>query len=105
MFPHERSLVKTYADRPFALIGVNGDPDLADAKAKSKERNVTWRSFWSGEKGPGGPIPTQWNIQGWPSIFLIDAEGIIRYKQVHGDELDKAIETLVKEAEAKSAKK
>ena len=27
MYPHERSLVKTLADKPFALIGVNSDAD------------------------------------------------------------------------------
>jgi len=27
LIPHERELVAQYADRPFVLIGVNGDPD------------------------------------------------------------------------------
>ena len=104
MYPHERSLVKNYADRPFALIGVNGDPDLEKAKAGNKKHSITWRSFWSGEEGPGGPIPTKWNIQGWPTIMLIDAEGKIRYKNIRGKELDQRIEELVKEAEAKQKK-
>ena len=26
MYPHERSLVKTLEDKPFALLGVNSDP-------------------------------------------------------------------------------
>ena len=104
MFPHERSLVKSYADRPFALIGVNSDADLEMVKRENKENDITWRSFWCGPKGPSGDIPTAWNVSGWPTIYLIDAEGKIRHKNVRGDALDKAIEELVKEAEAKKKK-
>ncbi len=100
MYPHERSLVKTYKDRPFALIGVNSDDDLVKLKKRMKEENITWRSFWNGKKGPDGPIATAWNVKGWPTIYVIDAKGIIRYKNVRGERLEKAIETLVKEAEA-----
>jgi thioredoxin family protein len=101
MFPHERSLVKSYADRPFALVGVNSDRDLDKLKEANAKQSITWRSFWCGPKGTGGDIPTQWNVNGWPTIYLIDAEGKIRHKNLRGEALDKAIETLVKEAEAK----
>lgn len=103
MFPHERSLVKRMADKPFALLGVNGDPDLERAKKANEEEQVSWRSFWNGEKGPGGPIATQWNVQGWPTLYLIDHEGIIRNKWLGNpgdDVLDKEIEKLVAVAES-----
>ncbi len=32
MYPHERSLVEEMKDKPFALIGVNSDKELARAK-------------------------------------------------------------------------
>ena len=32
MYPHERSLVKKYAQSPFALIGVNSDRTLERVK-------------------------------------------------------------------------
>ena len=34
MYPHERSLVKKLADKPFALVGVNSDPDLEKLKGQ-----------------------------------------------------------------------
>lgn len=103
MFPHERSLVKQYANRPFAIIGVNSDADLDDLKEKNKAANITWRSFWAGG-GKGAKIPTDWNIRGWPTIFVIDHEGVIRYKNVRGEALDKAIAELVAKAEAAQKK-
>ena len=37
MYPHERSLVKQLADKPFALIGVNSDSDLEKIRETVKE--------------------------------------------------------------------
>jgi hypothetical protein len=102
MYPHERSLVKTLADKPFALIGVNSDTDKSKLKETLKEENITWRSFWNGPKGTSGPISTEWNVRGWPTLYLIDHKGVIRHKYVGspGDKvLDAAIEKLLKEAE------
>lgn len=102
MYPHERSLVKTLADKPFALIGVNSDTDKSKLKETLKEENITWRSFWNGPKGTSGPISTEWNVRGWPTLYLIDHKGVIRHKYVGspGDKvLDSAIEKLLKEAE------
>ena len=99
MYPHERSLVKDYANRPFALIGVNSDRDRDQIKKIIEEKELTWRSFWNGGS-TRGPISTAWNVSGWPTIYVMDHEGVIRYKNVRGDDLDHAIETLVAEAEA-----
>jgi hypothetical protein len=97
MYPHERSLVEKLADNSFALIGVNSDSDLEQIRETVAEKNITWRSFWNGEDGPGGPIAQQWAIRGWPTIFIIDDKGIIRYKNLRGDKLDEAITTLLAE--------
>jgi hypothetical protein len=102
MYPHERSLVKKYQDRPFTIIGVNSDRDREKLKASIKEENITWRSFYAGSTG--GAIPTKWNVSGWPTIYVIDAKGIIRAKNARGAKLDEWIEKLVKEAEAEGPK-
>ena len=100
MYPHERSLVNDYKDKPFAIIGVNSDKDLVKLKERIKEENISWRSFWNGPKGTGGPISARWGVRGWPTIYVIDAKGVISYKNTRGKKLDEAIETLVAEAEA-----
>src|SRR5438034_10312368 len=108
MFPHERSLVKRMADKPFALIGVNSDKDRAECKKKNEDKEITWRSFWNGSDGTQGPISKKWNVRGWPTLYIIDADGVIRHKYLGspGDKvLDGAIEALVQKAEAKPANK
>ncbi len=104
MFLHERSLVQKLANKPFALIGVDSDENRDQLKDVLKKENISWRSFWAG--GTGGPIPTQWQIQSWPTIYLIDHKGVIRHNYVGspGDAvLDQEIEQLVKEAESAKA--
>ena len=102
MYPHERSLVKRLDGKPFALVGVNSDKDLKALKPILEKEQITWRSFWNGEKGTRGPISEEWNIRGWPTLYLIDHKGVIRHKYAGspGDKaLDAAIEKLVREAE------
>src|SRR5947208_7995936 len=106
MFPHERSLVKKMTDKPFALIGVNSDDNLDELKPVLKEEQITWRSFWNGKEGTKGPISGEWNVHGWPTLYLIDHKGVIRRKWLGSpnDEkeeaaFDAAIEKLVAAAE------
>jgi hypothetical protein len=98
MYPHERSLVKRLAGKPFALLGINSDPSKEDLKKIMARENITWRSWWDGGNTEG-PIATKWNVTGWPTIYVLDAKGVIRYKNVREKELDKAVDTLLKEIE------
>jgi len=98
MFPHERSLVKRLENKPFALIGVNSDRDKEKLKEQNEKQQITWRSFWNGPEGTGGPISKQWNVSGWPTLYIIDDKGVIRHKYVGspgGEVLDKNIDELI----------
>lgn len=104
MYPHERSLVKRMEGKPFTLLGVNSDKDRAALKPTLEKEQITWRSFWNGENGTQGPISKEWNVRGWPTLYVIDHNGVIRQKYLGspgGEVLDKVIDELVKEAEKK----
>jgi hypothetical protein len=96
MYPHERSLVKRFENQPFAIVGINSDKDREPLKAVLEKEHITWRSFWNGGS-TSGPISSAWNVHGWPTLYVIDAQGIIRYKSVgaNEEEIDKAIEELL----------
>ena len=102
MYPHERSLVKRLENRPFALIGINSDKDRNELKKVLEEEKITWRSFWNGPKGPAGPISSAWNVHGWPTVYVLDKRGVIRYKDPREKEMDKAVDELLAETEKKS---
>jgi len=103
MYPHERSLVERLKDEPFALIGVNSDRDLGKLKKRLAEEKINWRSFWNGPKGTGGPISKRWNVTGWPTIYVLDHTGKIRFKNVRGGAMDKAVDALLEELESEAA--
>jgi len=95
MYPHERSLVSRLADEPFALVGVNSDP-ADDFRAAIEREGITWRSFWDGGDIKG-PISTKWGVMAWPTIFILDHEGIIRGKNVREEALDEIVDQLLEE--------
>jgi hypothetical protein len=100
MYPHERSLVKRLEDKSFALVGVNSDTDREALKAVLEKEQITWRSFWDGGS-TNGPIASAWNVSGWPTIYVLDAEGKIRAKNVRGKQLESTVDGLLAELEAK----
>jgi len=97
MYPHERSLVKRLEGKPFALVGVNSDPEDRLKKTLQKE-NMTWRSFWDGGD-TSGPIASKWNVHGWPTIYVLDHKGVIRFRDVREKQMDEAVDKLLEELE------
>ena len=97
MYPHERSLVKKMENKPFALLGINSDPK-EKVRAAMKRENITWRSRWDGGN-TNGPIATAWGVRGWPTIYILDHKGVIRFKGPRGEAMDKAVEQLLGEME------
>lgn len=84
-----------YSARGFRQLGVNSDDDAEAFRALAAENGVDWPSIFDG--GPGGSCARRWNVRGWPSSWLIDAEGVIRARDVDGPALDAWIERLLEE--------
>jgi thiol-disulfide isomerase/thioredoxin len=105
MVPHERAMAQRLVGKPFALVGVNGDADRADAKRAAARENLTWRSFWNDEGSDSG-IRAAWNVHGWPTVYVLDFKGTIRLKlQGYGGKnsdalLDNVVDRLLQEVEA-----
>lgn len=97
MYPHERSLVKKMEGKPFVILGINSDPK-DHLKQVIKKEKMTWRSWWDGGD-TDGPIQRAWNIHSWPTTFVLDSKGIIRFKNVRDDQMEQAVESLLKEVE------
>ena|SRR6516162_2040120 len=102
MYPHERSLVKRLAGQPFALLGINSDNDREELKKVMEREMITWRSWWN-PSGKGGVISEAWGVRGWPTIYVLDAEGRVRYRDVRGEAMDQAVDTLLAELSKKEA--
>ena len=96
--------MEKYQGRPFVLLGVDEDDERETLQKAEKKHNLNWRSWWDN----GGSIAQEWNVSGFPTLFLIDHKGMIRWHAVGVPEdlkqMDQLIERLVKEAESEGGK-
>jgi thiol-disulfide isomerase/thioredoxin len=98
LIPHQRELVKKHKDAPFALLSISGDDNKADLTDFIKKEPMPWDHWFNGQGG----IVEAWNIQAYPTLFIVDAKGVIRGKNVRDPhELDKLVDKLVAEAKGK----
>jgi peroxiredoxin len=93
MLPQEREMVQRLADKPFTLLGINSDQSRSALKKIIDEQRITWPQVFDG--GTRGPIAKQWNVKSWPTVYVIDQQGIIRFRNVRGEALEKAVNSLL----------
>ena len=94
MIPHEREMAAKFRDRPFVLISVSIDDEKKELEEFLERESMPWTHWW---EGGDAPIVAQWNVRFVPKIFVIDAKGTIRFRQLHGAELESAVEKLLAE--------
>lgn len=101
MYPFERELVKTQKNRPFALIGINSD-SIKDCQRAQERDGLVWRTIWDGGSTTG-PTSKIFQVKQWPTIIVIDADGVIRLRTqgLAEDQLTQILDRLISEAEEK----
>jgi hypothetical protein len=97
-------------NKPFALIGVNTNGyTVQKLKEVMDKEKLNWRSFAEKRDGDDGmgKITSTFNLQGTPTLFLMDHKGVIRYRWLGSPgeaKIDEAIHALIKEAENEEKK-
>lgn len=100
MIPHERAMVERLKGKPFVLVSISADEKKETLTNFLAAEKMPWTHWWSGMAG----IIEDWDVQSFPTIYVIDARGVIRHKDLRGKELEKAVDALVEEATARPAK-
>ena len=69
---------------------------------------LNFRSFTDTADGAGlGVISSTWNLDGTPTLYVIDHKGVIRYRRLGIPDkkaIDEMLDTLIKEAEVNDKK-
>jgi thiol-disulfide isomerase/thioredoxin len=92
--PHERELVERLKGQPFVLLGVDCEPDKNTARKTMAGERMTWPNWYDGAPGTG-PIAERYHVRGFPSVFVLDAKGVIRGRSVL--DLDPTVDKLLEE--------
>jgi thiol-disulfide isomerase/thioredoxin len=96
MIPHQRELVKRLDGKPFALVSISVDEKRATLAEFLKKEPMPWTHWY---EGPGGKIIADLNVCYYPTIYVLDAKGVIRHKDLRGKFLDQSVDALLKEME------
>lgn len=103
MIPHERDLVDKLKGKPFKLISVSVDEKKDTLEKFLTKTPMPWTHWW--DNGEENPIIEKLKVRGYPCLYLIDAKGTIRRKWSGMpqplDDIDKAVDELLKEAAPK----
>ncbi len=99
-YPYQRLLLDVMADKPVILLGVNSDESTEIALKAKKEERLDYRVWWAGwdnaeNDARKGPIPSEWNVVGWPTTYVIDKEGVIRYRNLRQEKIITAVKELL----------
>ncbi len=106
-YPFQRLMLEIFNDDSVTLLAVNSDDDRDYALSAREDSGLHFRAWWDGygEHHAFGPIATAWDVREWPTIYVLDANGVIRYVHKHHLEVVRAAQVLLAEMplEKKSA--
>ena len=97
-FPYYRLMQELYANWPFAILGVETGTRERASGLKA-QHGLTYRSWWDGPEAGSdrGPIVSAWNVLGWPTTYVLDANGVVRFVNLRDEDLLKAVRQLLNE--------
>ena len=97
LYPELRELQKKFDGKPVMVVTVMADADVKTVREAIAKGDITWRAVWDGAQGP---IALKWNVTSFPTIYVFDALGITRARNVsNGPALQNIVAGLLKERE------
>jgi thiol-disulfide isomerase/thioredoxin len=99
MYPTLRKVQEMFSSSGLSILGVMVDETADTVREAVLAKDITWRCVWD---GPSGPIAKMYDVQGYPTVFLIGGDGRIKSDRLRReDELVANIEKAIHEQSAK----
>lgn len=98
-YPYHRFMLELYEDKPVVLLGINSDGELDTIRQAKIDEGLAYRTWWDGHATvpTAGPIATAWNVLEWPTIYILDEDGVIRHVDKRGGDLIAAVDRMLAE--------
>ena len=98
LYPYQRLMLELYKNWPFAIVGVETGSSAAGAKQAKVDAGLHYRSWWDAPGPDGhGAISSSWNVGGFPTLYVIDGQGVIRFVDLRYEDLLKGVRQLLSE--------
>ena len=94
--PMLRKFIDDFADQPVRLIGISGDHQREEAIAARDSGEITWPTLWDG--GIEGNLVQTWNVHSWPTIVVLDEQGMIVARGISAAGLPNLVRSLLEKS-------
>jgi thiol-disulfide isomerase/thioredoxin len=93
-FPHLKELYSKTDRAKFEIVGIVGDSPSNTLTDAIERYELTWPQLFSNDTNN---IKQTYGIKSYPTVFLLDKEGVIIAKNLRGKELEEKILSLINE--------
>ncbi len=94
--PTLKGIDDEYTKDGVVVIGIDLDRSETSFTQAIADYDLSYRQIYD---GPDGPIADLYRVSGIPMLYLIDQEGIIRGKDLRGEELLQSVQALLNKGE------
>ncbi len=94
--PNVKKCYEEFKDKGFDVIGISLDYEKDDMMKYLEGEGVNWNISLSG-KGWDDDTVKLYGVNSIPSLWLVDRKGVLRYFELRGEDLRKAISELLLE--------
>lgn len=92
-FPHLKKIAEEFQEQ-VQIIGIAGDHNKSDLRTLIRKDNLIWPNIFEGEAF-FGEVSKKYNILRYPTIYLIDQNGLIAAKDLRGEDIAKRIKSML----------
>ncbi|MFA6545024.1 MAG: TlpA disulfide reductase family protein [Limisphaerales bacterium] len=92
--PHVRQAYERFNKEGFEIVGISFDADRQRLEELVKREQIRWPQYFDGGGQDAAPGKT-FGVRHWPSMWLLDRNGVVRYISA-GAGLDRKITALLK---------
>lgn len=100
--PNMKRNLEAYADRGFAIVGINLDDTHEACNRYVEQEEIGWPNL-VGQEGESNPMVTFYGISAIPTAILVDREGNVVSLRARGNELDRLLAEMLGEPKADEA--
>lgn len=97
--PEIRKIYEEFHPLGFEIVGVSLDESATDLRRVLTQYEITWPVAFEGNRW-NNSIANLYRVYQIPTTYLIDQDGIIRARDLEGDELRKILTELLKDQKA-----
>lgn len=102
--PHVKQVYTDYHEKGLEIVGVSCDWDGDKLKSFTKENNMPWVQLWDASRqkereSSWHALATKYGVDGIPTMFLIDRNGVLRHIDARQD-LEEKVKALIAEKAA-----